>query len=129
MIREIKIDQGRCIGCSACSRVCPAGLITLRDSLDREIWLSPCSEDCQRCLEACPEDAITLVESGGDSLISFELMACKVCSQRFAPRKMIDRIKRVLPETDPASWADICPGCRRDIERRGAARQEILRRN
>ena len=54
------IDTNRCIGCSLCVSICPAGAITVDETalVDR----GTCT-GCGACIEECPQGAISLVET------------------------------------------------------------------
>lgn len=60
--RRLLVNSERCIGCRACATVCAEGLITLRDTDHRRTisFAAVCSGDCDRCVEACPTEAISL---------------------------------------------------------------------
>lgn len=46
-----RIDAGRCVECGLCKRICPTVQPLMNDSM------SECYQ-CNRCVEACPKDAI-----------------------------------------------------------------------
>jgi NADH-quinone oxidoreductase subunit I/NAD(P)H-quinone oxidoreductase subunit I len=63
-------DDKKCIGCSKCSKVCPAGAVEMyekgknekgkpikRPMFDREKCVS-----CEQCVDNCPKDCISMVE-------------------------------------------------------------------
>jgi ferredoxin len=49
------IADAHCNGCSICAKACPAGTITMKNNRPR--WAINC-EDCNRCINICPEKAI-----------------------------------------------------------------------
>lgn len=59
------IDYKKCTGALACYEVCPAEVFDIEeiDRVKRAVVARPenCIE-CNQCVEACPEDAIKLVE-------------------------------------------------------------------
>jgi NAD-dependent dihydropyrimidine dehydrogenase PreA subunit len=59
------IDYNKCTGALACYEVCPAEVFDIEeiDKVNRAVVARPvnCIE-CEQCVEACPEDAIELVE-------------------------------------------------------------------
>jgi ferredoxin len=130
----ISLDTTKCIGCCSCSNVCPSKNITREDLRDkRTIRYKKCSEFCDICVESCPCKALTLVAQGEDVEIAFDLVKCTVCGEPFATEEMLERIRSSVPQNlrvDSAgqSWVEICPMCRRDLERERAARPVIKER-
>ena len=59
-----------------------------------------CKEECDLCVEFCPAKALTLVpfdESVPEPDVSFDLIACKICTSRYATGPMLRRIESTLP--------------------------------
>lgn len=56
---EMKIDRGKCTGCSICSYVCPADAITIgrKAEIDPKFCLV-----CGTCMVSCPHAAISMSE-------------------------------------------------------------------
>lgn len=55
------IDPEVCSGCGICSRVCPAGCITLEDGVAvRDALAGDGCNACIACIQACPDHAISL---------------------------------------------------------------------
>jgi len=61
---KLKIDAGKCIGCSKCANICPTKNIIMTDN--KAQGNDRCTV-CYRCVNACPKQAITLL---GKSVIS-----------------------------------------------------------
>lgn len=58
-----KIDAELCVGCGTCEDTCPDVFKLDDDGLARVIGATACSEcECREAAEACPEEAITLVD-------------------------------------------------------------------
>ncbi|MBR2809153.1 MAG: 4Fe-4S binding protein [Erysipelotrichaceae bacterium] len=53
-----KVDQEVCLGCGACTGVCPVGAIALDDSGKACVDQSLCI-DCGACVATCPVSAIS----------------------------------------------------------------------
>ena len=58
----LNVRREFCVGCGACTRVCPTGAISL-DSGTAEIDQAKCT-DCYNCVQACPRGAIVAVGIG-----------------------------------------------------------------
>ena len=133
----IKVDLSLCLGCQACSNVCPSQNIVRTDTGEsRTIHWKRCKEECDLCVEFCPAKALALVpydESTPEPEISFDLVACRVCGSLYATMPMLMRVKASLPpglqeDASGIEWIWICPQCRRDIEAEKAAGQVMRER-
>jgi Fe-S-cluster-containing hydrogenase component 2 len=66
---SIRFDEGKCIGCVACSQACPTKAIRVRGGLAR---LKPeLCIDCGACIPACRYDAVRAVTSSPADLKRF----------------------------------------------------------
>lgn len=126
----IEVDGRACIGCTACSSVCPSGLIKIHDSDTREIRFASCREDCRLCVDICPENAISICEEGHDQIVQLPFAVCMACGSRFATARMLDRVRSSLQAFEEAkSWIDLCLVCRRLKSAESAAISIVRRRN
>jgi Pyruvate/2-oxoacid:ferredoxin oxidoreductase delta subunit len=134
----IKVDASKCLGCCSCSNVCPSQNITRNETAEqRAIHWKKCKEECDLCVEFCPAKALMLVpydESAPESLITFDLVGCKICGSRYATEPMLKRIEETLPanvqkDATGLTWIWICPVCRRSIEAERATKQMMLGRS
>ncbi len=55
----VKIDTLKCIGCGACTFVCPVGVLEV---VDMKCRVNPGCISCGKCVPACTWEAITLVK-------------------------------------------------------------------
>jgi NADH dehydrogenase/NADH:ubiquinone oxidoreductase subunit G len=80
-----------CIGCGACSSVCPTGAIKIKEIFDKRI-----------------------LETWHTEL---ELKSCKICGRYFAPKKELEQLKGKVEL--PEEIFEICMDCRRkDLSRK-----------
>lgn len=52
------INQGKCIGCSACYKMCKHGVFAIEKNKPKVINREGCVEGCHGCGNRCPEKAI-----------------------------------------------------------------------
>jgi len=54
----VRIDADLCIGCSACTGVCPTNSLSMNADGKSEVDESSCV-DCSTCIATCPVEAIS----------------------------------------------------------------------
>ncbi len=73
---SIRIDDEKCIGCGACTDVCPGSLLALGEGGKAYIRIPSDCWGCCSCLKQCPAQAIELFLGadigGGGARMSFE---------------------------------------------------------
>ena len=96
-----KVDENKCVGCMACTRVCPRGVITAVE-YDKQVFI-PCASHakgavtvrgcsqgcigCGLCMKICPEKAISLDRNL--AVIDYEkCVSCGLCAT-VCPKKLI----------------------------------------
>jgi len=57
-----KIDENKCIGCSACVYACPFGAIAVDRSLGRSFTCNQCNGE-PACVKFCPREALQYLDS------------------------------------------------------------------
>jgi len=135
MIEMISIDTNLCIGCPACFRACPHGLIVRQDEgASRTIRFSCCEVDCDICVKICPEKALSFAEKGGETKIVLPLQPCSSCGRFFATKPMQEKVRSCVSvelqkDSGGWSWLEACPSCRRDEEGARAVREILSRRS
>ena len=55
--KPFRVDEGRCVSCGACERVCPTGNISLSGSPKHPTWHGRCI-NCLACYHRCPAECI-----------------------------------------------------------------------
>lgn len=126
--RLIIADEKKCIGCRACTSVCPEGRIHFSEEVGMRNIQFPgsCTLNCELCALACPEDAITFVLSNKghieenidgklegkgsegenlflfpDRIVSLELIPCRKCGATFATFREIEKVRKAISEKVP----------------------------
>lgn len=120
-IRKIKVDPDKCVGCQACTNVCPAALIRFSDDDSDRVFTfaETCSEVCTRCADACSEKAITLAPAKKASekffTAKFPLAHCASCEMPYTTQKMVAKLRVSIPALlipEGKDWLNICLACR-----------------
>lgn len=119
----IEIDPAKCVGCGACTRICPPKALTLvqeGNTLILRYFVGRCIF-CGMCADVCPEKAITITkefELATDQIhdlytdVEHELVECERCGTKFVAKKLLDKVKSIV-EVLPEDRAKLCPNCRR----------------
>jgi Fe-S-cluster-containing hydrogenase component 2 len=55
---SVKIQEEKCVGCSACIDTCPVSALEMKD--DKAVVDEGACVDCGACVSACPTEAIEL---------------------------------------------------------------------
>ena len=63
-VSTLKLDPSACIGCGACTEVCPHQVFALNDRKAQIVDLNGCME-CGACMNNCPTKAIHLTPGTG----------------------------------------------------------------
>jgi len=121
----IEIDPSKCVGCGACTRICPPKALTLEaegGKLVLRYFVGRCIF-CWMCVDVCPEKAITgtrnfeLAAESIENLYSdvvHKLAVCRKCGKPFISAKQLDKVKkRIDASTELGEALDLCPECRR----------------
>ncbi len=87
-----EVDEKKCVGCKACAKVCPRGVLEIRDKGKNNRRVYVCCKNrekgaaakkncsvacigCSKCAKACPFEAISLT----DNLAYIDYTVCKLC--------------------------------------------------
>lgn len=137
-IRKLNVNPDSCIGCQACTSVCPAALINFSDNKTDRIFTfaETCSEDCSRCEDACSENAITLspTKKAGKNFFTakFALAHCAYCETPYATEKMVAKLRISIPALlvpEGMDWLKVCLACRQKGEAKSISDQGLKRRS
>jgi ferredoxin len=60
----LKLDENACVGCGACTLVCPHGVFEMNDRKARIVDLNGCME-CGACAKNCPVEALSVTPGVG----------------------------------------------------------------
>lgn len=139
--KKMMLHDKKCIGCGACSIVCPAFAITISENRKHRmihIHTASCIY-CGLCVEACPEGAITL--TSGNELPSFnkdmlhhelkiKIKRCEQCRKLVGTQKGILKTAKDIffkrgVNTKEMEWINLCSSCRRKFQGHALIRQSI----
>ncbi|MCD6510595.1 MAG: 4Fe-4S binding protein [Thermoprotei archaeon] len=134
-----EVQEDKCIGCGACARRCSTGALKLTDHEFKRtlsVSLKECIF-CYRCVEVCPEDALSLStdfelartrDEERDLEIKWmnELSKCLNCGKPITTSKQIERVReRVIENIAPQAkgviaedlkvFLNYCPACRKEL--------------
>ncbi|MEM0006198.1 MAG: 4Fe-4S binding protein [Ignisphaera sp.] len=119
----IEIDPNKCVGCGACTRICPPKALTLTTESNTMIlryFVGRCIF-CGMCADTCPEKAIKITKefelATGNiydlySDVEHEVKTCSICGKTFTSKKLSNKIASKVPDI-PTETMDLCPDCRR----------------
>lgn len=119
----IEVEAEKCVGCGACTRICPPkalSLISEGSTLILRYFVGRCIF-CGMCADTCPEKAIKITkefELASDQIfelyndIEHELSTCRKCGAKFVSKKLLDKVKSTV-EALPDDLSSLCPNCRR----------------
>jgi len=127
------VDQGKCIGCSACANVCPADAIEIEDGgTARAVrFMRQACVFCASCQDVCPTKAVELrcgdtawirEKGASKSEATLPLARCGICGEGFIPEAQIEWAMKTVSDKRALTQADrvalqgrlgVCMACRR----------------
>ncbi|MCS7110806.1 MAG: 4Fe-4S binding protein [Ignisphaera sp.] len=119
----MEIDSNKCVGCGACTRICPPKALMLTtegNTMTLKYFVGRCIF-CGMCADTCPEKAIRITKefelATGNIFdlytdIEHEIKACSMCGKTFISKKLSNKIALKVPDM-PQETMDLCPDCRR----------------
>jgi len=63
-VATLTLDQEKCVGCGACTQVCPHGVLAMNEHKAKIVDLNGCME-CGACITNCPTEAINVTPGVG----------------------------------------------------------------
>jgi ferredoxin len=120
--QKVSIDHKKCVGCKACSKVCPINLFTFYDEDEIRTFTfgTLCSENCSLCEKVCTGKAIKLTSTAKKEKtkfyqFEFPRLRCTTCNKAFTTKKMAEKVNLSLSarlkELKP-TWIKLCPECK-----------------
>ena len=125
---EVRLDPKKCIGCGACTIICPPNALTLHDEGDVRViryFVGRCIF-CGMCAEVCPTNAITITKEFELASVTTEQLLrdlvhdrvkCRVCGRYFLPVKLVKTANGEVPGS--SNYVDVCPECRAKLSLKG----------
>ncbi|MEA4854809.1 MAG: nitroreductase family protein [Solidesulfovibrio sp.] len=88
-----RIDPEACLGCGACARACPAGVLSF-DGRRAVVAGSACI-GCGQCRAVCPAEAVALpeAENFADGFATFTPPGTVVAPGEFSPEELVDLLR------------------------------------
>lgn len=129
-------DRERCVGCGACSWVCPAGAISVVDEGDRravKVWHGHCAF-CGKCEDSCPWEGIKLSQEfivvvsrkeEAEDRVELDLARCPSCGSPVTTAKHLSKIiesveealsRRGVSVSEYKQLVSLCLRCRAKVE-------------
>lgn len=145
--RTLVVDDGKCIGCRACSNLWAeiSSALSFSDKGPQRTIKFPMyfeefeARIAESLAEVCPTGAISIALTDErpeeeSFTLTFELARCRRCQTPFATEEEVKYVIDRLPEdlraqSSAVSWMELCPSCRRSAEREAAARNLIVVRS
>lgn len=118
---QVEVDTNKCSLCEVCGQRCATGAIRSEQGSERLsiLFRHALCDGCRDCVERCPENAMTLVETeeppsgpGEQLLAASEMLRCSVCGACFAPVTKLQAASRRRAD-ELGLIREQCPLCRR----------------
>jgi len=126
---KIEIDPVKCVGCGACTRICPPKALTIGNEGDEIVlkYFEGRCIFCGMCAYVCPQKAITV--SKEFELATWELgdlydevvhttVKCRICGKPFTTVKFVKEVEKRIDNKVPEDLLTVCPECRKKLTAR-----------
>jgi len=117
-----RIQEQKCVGCSACEIHCPTGALDAQEKRGQRIFTYVPYQciGCGECIRSCPEDAVELrhqIDPKGffrpfskRIVRSVELRKCDKCGTPYAPLPQVEKIGDLIHD----DHVNLCQQCKEE---------------
>ncbi len=104
-IEEVTVDEGLCFYCGKCEEACPYDLIKVASPFEGMVDIEPskCPEGCMVCADACPTEAMSIVDGSPEVDERFCIL-CSAC-ENMCPEDALKVTRTSIARSDEVSGA------------------------
>lgn len=117
-----RIDEQKCVGCSACEISCPTDALDAQEQGDQRIFMYMPYRcvSCGECIRTCPEEAVELRHGidpkglfqpfSGRIMRTVDMRKCDKCGTPYAPTPQVEKIGDLIHD----DHVNLCQQCKEE---------------